>query len=82
MEWVPGTGRGRVHTYTVTHHVYGRTFLEIPYNVAVVRLDEGPLFHTSIIDCDDISVGLEVEVVFHDTDQGFTLPMFRPVGAS
>ena len=81
MEWVQGSGRGQVHTFTVTHHLYGRTFRDVPYNVAVVRLDEGPLFHTSIVDCDDIFVGLEVEVVFHDTGEGFTLPLFRPAGS-
>jgi uncharacterized OB-fold protein len=78
MEWVPATGRGRIHTYTIVHHVYGRTFREVPYNIAVVRLDEGPLFHTSIVECDEIDVGMEVEVVFHDTEERFTLPLFRP----
>jgi uncharacterized OB-fold protein len=77
MEWVEASGRGQVHTYAVIHQSYRRTFLDVPYNVAVVRLDEGPLFHTSIIDCIKVEVGLRVQVAFVDYES-FTLPLFRP----
>jgi uncharacterized OB-fold protein len=79
MAWVEASGRARLHTYTVFEHVYGRTFFDGPYNVSVVELAEGPLFHTNVIDCppDELVVGMELEVVFEDADEGFTLPVFR-----
>jgi uncharacterized protein len=79
MRWVESSGRGVVHTFTIFHQVYGLTFLEAPYNVTVVKLDEGPLFHTRIIDCDDLQVGLQVEVAFENFPGGVSLPLFRRV---
>lgn len=82
MEWVPSRGFGTVETYSVFHHVYARTFLDVPYNVAVIRLEEGPLFHSRIIGDEPLSVGLEVEVTFEDGAEGLALPLFRPRGVS
>ncbi len=84
MEWVEASGRAQLHTYTVMHQVYGSTFLEGPYNAAVVELEEGPLFHTRVVECDDdqLEVGMELELVFQDLEEGFTLPLFRPIDRS
>jgi uncharacterized OB-fold protein len=81
MQWVPATGRGVVHTYTVFHHAYDPLFADrLPYVIAVVLLDEGPFFHTDLVDCDPASVriGQPVEVVYERIDDGWTLPHFRP----
>ena len=77
MEWTPGSGRGTVHTFTVFHRRYHPAF-DPPYAVAVVQLDEGPFFHTSIVDCDaeGLAIGMPVEVTF-DGD-GRPMPVFRP----
>lgn len=84
MEWVPASGRGVVHTYTVYHHAYSPEFADrVPYIVAIVMLPEGAFLHIDIIDCDpaDVAVGMEVEVTFEDIDEQTTLPHFRPVPA-
>jgi uncharacterized protein len=80
MEWVEASGRGRLHTYVVIHHGFGSAFRPMPYNVAVVELDEGPLFHSAVVGCDDddLRVGMALEVQFEDEPEGFTLPVFRP----
>jgi hypothetical protein len=77
MEWVVGSGRGTIHTYTVFHRRYHPAFVP-PYAVAVVKLAEGPFFHASIVDCsiEDLRVGMEVEATF-DGD-GRPMPFFRP----
>jgi len=81
MEWVPVSGRAKVYTYTVFH----RPFLierqkEVPYNVAVVELEEGPLMFTNIVGCanSDIKIGMSVRVVWEDVQPGVTLPKFSP----
>jgi uncharacterized OB-fold protein len=95
MRWMPASGRGEVHTYTVVHHVYDPSWADkIPYVIAVVRLDEGPFFHSDLVGCDpaDVHVGMRVEVGFErldddtaDTgDTGETddtvIPRFHPAG--
>ncbi|MBB6191002.1 hypothetical protein FHS51_001222 [Sphingobium wenxiniae] len=83
MAWVPASGRGTVHTYTIMHHAYApRMAPHVPYCVAVLKLEEGPFFHTNIVDCpmEGIHVGLEVAVRFEEDEvSGLTLPVFAPV---
>ncbi len=52
----------------------------MPYNVVVVELEEGPLFHSNLVECanGDIRVSMPVELVFENTEGGATLPLFRP----
>jgi uncharacterized OB-fold protein len=81
MAWHVASGRGRVHTYTVFHHPYDPAFKDrLPYVIAVVELDEGPFFHTDIVDCepDDVYVDLPVEVVYETVDADTVIPRFRP----
>jgi uncharacterized protein len=82
MAWAPASGRGTVHSYTIMHHAYApRMASRLPYCVAVLTLEEGPFFHTNIVDCpmEDIHVGLAVTVRFEeDETSGLTLPVFFP----
>jgi uncharacterized OB-fold protein len=85
MEWVPARGTGEVFTYTVFHHAYDPRFADrVPYALAVVQLDEGPFFHTDILECDagDVYVGMRVEVVYEDVAVDLAIPHFRPTHAS
>lgn len=82
MEWVRASGRGRVYTFTIYHATPHAGFKEdLPYVVAYVELEEGPLFLTNIVGCrnEEIRVGMPVEVVFEDVTEEVTLPKFRPV---
>lgn len=83
-EWVEAAGSGAVSTFTVCHVPVSRAYSEdLPYVVALVRLDEGPTMMCNIIDCDPASVrvGLPVEVVFESRSEDITLPQFRPLPA-
>ena len=80
LSWVRASGRGTIHTFTILHKVFRPEFAErVPYNVIVVELEEGPFFHSNLVDCanEDIRVGMPVEVVFRERD-GAVLPLFRP----
>jgi uncharacterized OB-fold protein len=75
------SGHGVVHSYTFCYPPVLPAFVErVPYNAAVVRLEEGPFLVTNIVECPDdaIAVGLEVEVVMRAIDDDLTLPLFRP----
>lgn len=78
---VEASGRGTVYSFTLTT----RGILDYkdcgPYVLAFVELAEGPKMMTNIVDIEpaNLSIGQEVEVVFHDTGEGSALPRFRPV---
>jgi uncharacterized OB-fold protein len=81
LAWAKATGRGKVHTFGVVHHISHPGFAaEAPYNVAVVELEEGPRLNTQIVGCanDQIRVGMPVSVEFVSTESGVVVPKFRP----
>ena len=48
--WVQASGKGRVISWVIYHHAYHQAFKErLPYNVALVELDEGPRLITNIV---------------------------------
>jgi uncharacterized protein len=82
MAWVKVSGKGEVYTFGIYHQLYHPAFKgEIPYNVAWVKLDEGPLIMANIIQCknQDLKVGMPVTVVFEDITDEVTLPKFKPL---
>lgn len=81
-KWTKASGKATVYSWTIFHQLYHPAFEEdIPYNVAIVELEEGPMMHTNIVGCrnEDISIGMPVEVVFEDVSDEIALPMFKPV---
>ncbi len=82
-EWVPASGKGKVYTWIVVHQRYSQAFEDdLPYNVTIVELEEGPRMLTSLVgvDNEDIRSGLSVEVVWDDVAAEITLPRFTPAG--
>ena len=50
-EWALASGRGVVHTFTIVHRPTLPAFeAQLPYNVIVVRLEEGPFMVSNLID--------------------------------
>jgi uncharacterized OB-fold protein len=42
VDWIPASGRGKVHSWTVAHHAFHAAFAaELPYTLVTVDLDEG-----------------------------------------
>jgi len=83
LDWVDCSGRGTVYTFTVVENNAPSAFVgDIPFVVAVVRLEEGVQMLTNVVDCDpgDVHCEMEVEVTFERLDQDFTLPKFKPAG--
>lgn len=85
LEWVQIDGKGTVYSYTVVENNAPSFFQQdMPYVVAIVRLQEGIQMMSNIVECDPYSVecDMPVEVVFVKANEEFTLPMFRPVQVS
>jgi hypothetical protein len=82
FERVPACGRAKVYSWTIFHQLYHPGFAQdIPYNVAIVELEEGPRMHTNIVGCtnEDIHIDMPLQLVFRKVDdQDWLLPKFRP----
>ena len=81
IEHFIASGRGSVHTFTVTHQNHAPGFREaLPYVLAYVELEEGVRMLTNLVDCppDSIEIGMPVRVTFADLEEGVSIPRFRP----
>ena len=80
-DWAEVSGRGEVYTHTVVHRPVSEAWVDdTPYVIAMIKLDEGPVMMSNVVECEpgDVRIGLPVEVVFEDLADGVTLPYFRP----
>lgn len=77
-EWAAASGRGEIYSWVVYHVAYHPAFKErLPYNVAIVELEEGPRLITNILAPNDqLSIGAPVQLAL-DTEQEVPLAQFR-----
>ena len=81
LDWAEVSGRATLHTFGVVHQVSHPGFREeVPYNIAVVELAEGPRMNSNIVDCEAgaLVVGMALEVRFVELPNGVTIPKFAP----
>ena len=81
-DWVPLSGRGRIHSWTViTHPVHPAAVAKVPYVVVEVELEEQQNLRmiANLLDpaADAIAFGAAVTVCFERHPAGQWLPMFR-----
>jgi len=80
-EWVKLSGRGTVFSWIVIHQSQHPAFnADVPYNVAIIELEEGPRLHTNVVGCQnaELHIGMPVEVVFEKVNDDTALVKFRP----
>lgn len=78
--WTPVSGRGTVFASVVFHQAYHPGFkTEVPYNVSLIQLEEGPRMYSNVIGRPpaEVRAGDTVEVVFDPVTPEITLPRFR-----
>jgi uncharacterized OB-fold protein len=81
-EWVEASGKGKLVAYAINTYMVPFPFWDdMPYVVAMIDLDEGVRMISNIVECDhdQLKNGMELEVVFDDVSDEFTLPKWRPV---
>jgi uncharacterized OB-fold protein/acyl dehydratase len=80
FDWdsVPASGRGRVHSFVVTHYPQVPSF-DYPLPIVLVELDEGVRIVADAIDTDPgaIAIGDRVEIVIRAVDDDLSLPFAR-----
>ena len=73
--------RGTVFSFVVFHRAYHPAWEgKVPYTVALIELDEGPIMLSNVVGVDPakVAVGLPVEVAFEPQDEALAIPVFRP----
>ncbi len=81
LAWVESSGKGTIYTFTVVESNAPSAFTgDIPYVVAVIKLQEGVQLLSNVVDCDfdGLHCDMPVEVVFERLTDEITLPKFRP----
>ena len=78
QDWKPASGEGTLESWVDFHRAYWDGFKdELPYRVCLVRLAEGPVVVSSLVDkTDNLRMGAPVKVVFDAVTDEVTLPRF------
>ena len=82
LEWVKGSGRGRVLTFAIVRRAVSEAYAaDVPYVVALIQLDEGPTMMSNVVQCDPetVKIGSPVQVIFEDWSEEISVPQFRPL---
>ena len=80
LAWAPAVGRGTLYSFALMHQVYDPAFAhEVPYNIAVVELDEGVRLTTNVVGCAnaELWIGMPLEVTFEHVSDEVAIPKFR-----
>lgn len=82
LEWIEGSGKGRLHTFAVQHRAFGGWAEEVPYVTAYIDLDEGDRMMTVLRGVDatkpeEIEIGAQVEVEFEQANDDTFIPFWR-----
>lgn len=71
------TGRGTVHSWTISHHPFAPEFADqVPYTLLTVDLDEGVRALGRLIGNPPLRIGLPVAIEFRPGEDGRPLPWF------
>jgi uncharacterized OB-fold protein len=82
VAWVEASGKGKVYSFTVVMNNAPSSFItDMPYVIAIVKLEEGVQMLANIVGCDPEAVACDmpVEVTFEKLNDEFTLPKFQPI---
>ena len=87
LGFVRSVGRGTVFSFTVVRQAIHPDFSQqVPYVIADIELDEGPVMTSNVTDCplEDVRIGMPVELWFDkEMEDAFhtklRLPKFRPI---
>ncbi|MCK4348075.1 MAG: Zn-ribbon domain-containing OB-fold protein [Thermoplasmatales archaeon] len=75
MQELKLSGKGEIVTYTIIHAGPENFKEQVPYPIAIIKLEEGPQLTAQIVDCDidDVKIGMKVESTFRRIQEdGYT----------
>ena len=81
--WAKASGRGTLYSFGLMHQKFPGFEDDVPYNYAIVELEEGPRIVTNIVGvaADEIRVNMPVVAVFDDIADDATVVRFTKAPA-
>jgi uncharacterized OB-fold protein len=82
LDWVSTVGHGKVLTWTVVRRAVSAAYTDdVPYVIALIKLQEGVVMMSKVVGCkpESVHTGMAVEVSFEDWSEQVTVPVFVPV---
>lgn len=82
IDWVKASGQATVVTWTVVRRAVSAAYTEdVPYIIALVKLQEGPVMMSKLIGCEPETMrsGIAVEVGFENWTEQVAMPVFAAV---
>ena len=79
--WQRASGSGTVISWTIVRHPVSPAYADdVPFVLALIELEEGPVMMAQIVDIGPESVqsGMPVDVCFEEWTEEITMPQFRP----
>lgn len=80
VEWVEASGRGRAHSWTVSHHAFHPAFRhDLPMTIVTADMEEGVRMCAVLRNADGPpTLGMPVRVGFEPVDDMLSVPIFLP----
>ncbi|MFT5133010.1 MAG: putative OB-fold protein [Gammaproteobacteria bacterium] len=82
VEWIESSGKGEVLSYTIITRAVSEAYVQdVPYIVALIKLQEGPCMMSNVVKCEveEVKIGMPVSVVFEDWSEEISIPKFQPL---
>jgi uncharacterized OB-fold protein len=79
-EWIPVSGRASLFSWIVVHNAYHAGWRDrLPYNVALVELEEGVQMFSNVVlpEGVELSLGMPLQVIF-EREGDISIPRFAP----
>ena len=78
--WEKASGRGTLYSFGIMHQKFPGFADDVPYNYAVVELEEGPRIVSNIVGVanEELRVDMPVVAYFDDVAEDTTLVRFTP----
>ena len=79
-DWQEIPDTGEIWSFAVYHRAFHPSLEgKLPYNVAYIRLDAGPMFISNVIGTNDLTIGQRVKAHYDDVTPEVTLVKFELV---
>ena len=82
VDWIRASGKGTVHSWTVSHHPFLPGFIvDLPMTLVTVDLEEGVRMCAQMrgVEPGQMAIDMPVELGYEAATADLTLPIFRPV---
>ena len=78
---IDASGKATLHTFTVIHYPQFPGY-EYPIISIIADLEEGERMASTLVDCkpEDVKIGMALDALIHEDEDGFKIPFFRPAG--